>query len=146
MARPYSLDLRRRVVEAIEGGLSSHEAARRFAIGIATAGAWHRLWRRTGEVQPGRQGQPKRSKLDAHEEYILGLIEEEKDISLAEISERLADKRAVSACPATIWYFFDKRGITFKKRRRMRASNSERMWKLPGGRGSKASSISIQRS
>ena len=39
MARAYSLDLRRRVVDAIEGGLSTREAARRFAIGIATAGA-----------------------------------------------------------------------------------------------------------
>ena len=56
MARAYSLDLRRRVVEAIDGGLSSREAARRFAIGIATAGSWHRLWRKTGDVRPGRQG------------------------------------------------------------------------------------------
>ena len=127
MARAYSLDLRRRVVNSIESGLSSHEAARRFAIGIATAGAWHRLWRRTGDVRPGRQGQPKRSKLDAHEEYILGLIEKKKDISLAEIAERLADKRDISVCPATIWYFFDKRGITFKKRQRMRANSSAQM-------------------
>jgi hypothetical protein len=36
-------------------------------------------------------------------------------------------ERGVSACPATIWYFFDKRGITLKKRLRMRASNSARM-------------------
>ena len=127
MARAYSLDLRQRVVVAIEEGLSSHEAARRFAIGIATAGAWHRLWRRTGDVQPGRQGQPKRSKLDAHEAFVLDLIEREKDISLGEIAERLAEERGISACPATIWYFFDKRGITFKKRRRMRASRAATM-------------------
>jgi transposase len=127
MARAYSLDLRQRVVEAIEEGLSSHEAARRFAIGIATAGAWHRLWRRTGDVQPGRQGQPKRSKLDAHEAFVLDLIERDKDISLGEIAERLAEERGISACPATIWYFFDKRGITFKKRRRMQASRAAPM-------------------
>jgi transposase-like protein len=70
------MDLRRRVVEAIEGGLSTREAARRFAIGIATAGAWHRLWRRTGNVEPGRQGQPRISKLDAHEAFILNLVEQ----------------------------------------------------------------------
>jgi transposase len=127
MARAYSLDLRQRVVEAIEDGVSSREAARRFAIGIATAGAWHRLWRRTGDVQPGRQGKPKGSKLDAHEKFVLGLMENKKDISLEEIAERLAEERDVSACPATIWYFFDKRGITFKKRRRTRASNNARM-------------------
>ena len=127
MARALSMDLRRRVVAAIDGGLLTREAARRFAIGIATAGDWHRLWRRTGDVQPGRQGQPKRSKLDPHEAFILGLVEETRDIALAEIAERLAAARGVSACPATIWYFFDKRGITYKKRQRTPASNSARM-------------------
>ncbi|RJT21310.1 hypothetical protein D3227_39770 [Mesorhizobium waimense] len=38
MARAYSLDLRTRVIEAIEAGLSTREAARRFAIGISTSG------------------------------------------------------------------------------------------------------------
>ena len=127
MARAYSMDLRRRVVDAIEGGLSTREAARRFAIGIATAGAWHRLWRRTGDVRPGRQGQPKNSKLDPHEAFIVNLIEEIRDIALVEIAERLADQRGVSACPATIWYFLDKRGITYKKRRRTPVSSSARM-------------------
>jgi len=32
-----------------------------------------------------------------------------------EIAERLAAESRVSACPATVWRFFDKRGITFKK-------------------------------
>jgi len=127
MARALSLDLRRRVVEAIESGLSTREAARRFSIGIATAGDWHRLWRRTGDVKPGRQGQPPNSKLDAHEDFILGLIAMTKDIALAEIAELLAEERRVSACPATIWYFLDKRGFTYKKRQHMRASRAARM-------------------
>lgn len=126
MARAYGMDLRRRVVEAIAEGLSSRQAAQRFAVGIATAGAWHRLWRRTGDVQPGRQGKPKGSKLDAHEAFVLELVEGRKDISLEEIAERLAKERRISACPATIWYFFDKRGITFKKRQGMRASSNAR--------------------
>ena len=125
MARAYSLDLRQRVVDAVEGGLSTREAARRFAIGIATAGGWHRLWRRTGHVRPGRQGQPEGSKLDRHEDFILSLVEETKDISLAEIAERLAE-RGLTTCPATIWYFFDKRGITHKKRRHTPASSNAR--------------------
>ena len=62
---------------------------------------------------------------DAHAAFILALVRERPDISLAEIAERLAEKQAVSACPATIWYFFDRRGISFKKnraRRRARAA------------------------
>lgn len=127
MGRAFRMDLRRRVVAAIDGGLSTRAAARRFAIGIATAGAWHRLWRRTGDVRPGRQGQPKRSKLDPHEAFILSLVEETRDIALAEIAERLAEARGVSVCPATVWYFLDKRGITYKKRQRMPVSSSARM-------------------
>jgi transposase len=127
MARAYSLDLRWRVVDAMAGGLSTREAARRFAIGIATAGAWHRLWRRTGDVRPSRQGQPEGSKLDPHEDFILGLVEAVKDISLAEIAARLAAERGLTTCPATIWYFFDKRGITHKKRRHTPANSSARM-------------------
>ena len=43
MGKPYSMDLRERVVAAIEGGESTHRTATRFSIGIATAGAWARL-------------------------------------------------------------------------------------------------------
>jgi transposase len=87
--------------------------------------AWHRRYRETGEIGARKQGQPGGSKLDAHEAFILALVRERPDISLAEIAERLAKKRAVSACPATIWYFLDRRGISFKKncaRRRARAA------------------------
>jgi transposase len=101
-------------VAAIDGDLSTRQAARRFAIGIATAGSWHRLWRRTGDVRPSRQGKPSRSKLDAHEGFILRLIEQRRDIALAEIAAHLAETRGVSACPATIWYFLEKRGLTYK--------------------------------
>ena len=52
----------------------------------------------------------------AHEAFILDLVGETPDIALHEIAERLAAERRVSACPATVWHFFNKRGITFKKR------------------------------
>ena len=125
MARSYSEDLRARVIAAVRGGLSTRQAAARFGIGISTAGAWLRRYRATGETAARKQGQPGGSKLDAHEEFILGLIDARADISLAEIAERLAERRQVSACAATIWYFFERQGISFKKnrvRRRARAA------------------------
>lgn len=82
MGRALSEDLRKRVIGAIEDGLSTRAAARRFAVGIATAGAWYRRYRRTGSVHPCKQGQPSRSKLDAHEAFILTLVAEQKDITL----------------------------------------------------------------
>lgn len=127
MARAFSEDLRQRVVKAIDGGLSTREAARQFDIGISTAGSWHRLWRRSGDVRAGRQGQPVGSKLDSHEAFILDLVEERKDIALVEIVERLAKERGVKACPSTIWYFFDARAMTYKKRQRTPANRAARM-------------------
>jgi transposase len=142
MARAYGVDLRARVVESIEGGLSHRQAAARFEVGIATAGAWHRAWRRTGAMRPGRQGNPGRSKLDAHEGFILGLIEERKDIALHEMAERLDAEHGLRVHPSTIWYFLDRRAITFKKRPRTPPSRSGRTSQRRARPGSRASSAS----
>ena len=124
MGRPYSLDLRERVVAAVEGGMSTHQAAARFSIGIATAGAWARLKRSTGSVSPARQGKPKGSVLDAHADFIFGLIETAPDITLEEIAERLARERDVRVVSTAVWKFLDRRGMTHKKRPLTRANRS----------------------
>ncbi len=144
MARALGIDLRQRVVEAIEDGLSTREVGRRFSIEIATAGAWHWLWRASGDVRPRRQGHPGGSKVDPHEAFILALIEETKDITLKEITERLAAECGVSACPSTLWHFLDRRGITFKKRPRTPQSRTGRMSSRTAGPGSRASSTSTR--
>ncbi len=55
MARPFSNDLRERVVDAVTGeGLSCRAAAKRFGIGISTAIDWVRRFRETGSAAPGQ--------------------------------------------------------------------------------------------
>jgi len=120
--RAYGLDLRQRVVAAIECGMSTRAAARQFSVSVAAAGAWARRKRATGSVAPGKQGHPGGSKLDAYERFILDLIEAEKDITLVEMAERLVAEHGVRVVPATLWYFLDRHGITFKKRQRTRVS------------------------
>jgi transposase len=127
MTRSLSADLRGRVITAISEGLSTRQAARRFRIGISTAGSWSRRYRATGETVACKQGQPSRSRLDPHEAFILALIDKMPDITLAEIAEQLAREHGVLVVPSTVWMYLDKRGITFKKRRRMRASSKGRM-------------------
>ena len=133
MARAYGLDLRRRVVEAIDGGFSARAAAARFSVAPSTAITWHRRWREAGSLDPGRQGKPSCSKLDEHEAFILGLVEDSRDITLHEVAAKLAAERGVRTCPATVWYFFSRRGLTHKKRRAMHRSSSART-SSPGGR------------
>ena len=124
MTLAYSRDLRERAVAFVERGGSLREAAAHFSIGVSTIGAWARLKRATGDVAPGKQGNPSGSKLDKYEGYILGLIQENKDITLVEMAERLALDRGVRVVPATLWYFLDKRGITYKKRLHMHANRN----------------------
>ena len=115
MSHGFSTDLRWRVLKSILEGLSTRKAAKRFGVGISTAGEWYRRYRDHGEVAARKQGQPGGSKLDAHEAFILDLVGETPDIALHEIAERLAAERRVSACPATVWHFFNKRASRLKK-------------------------------
>jgi transposase len=124
MSGSYSTDLRVRVIEAISDGMSTRKAAKRFGIGGSTAGTWMRRYCKTGEISARKQGQPGGSKLDVHEAFILGLVADRADISLAEIAEALATEHDLSACPATVWYFFDRRGISFKKNRACRRTGA----------------------
>ena len=127
MGKPYSMDLRERVVAAIEGGESTHQAAARFAIGIATAGAWARLKRSTGDVRPAKQGKPKGAVLDAHADFILDVLAEAPDTTLDEMVERLREERGVTVVRTAVWKLLDRHGRTHKKRLPMPASKSALM-------------------
>lgn len=122
MARAYSQDLRDRVIEAALAGVSARGAAERFGIGEATAILWVRRARQTGEREARKQGQPRRSKLDAHRDYLLATIDATPDLTISELLERLLNERGMKASRALLWTFLDRCGLTFKKRPRMRAS------------------------
>ena len=122
MARAYSQDLRDRVIDTALSGVPARQAAARFGVGIATAIVWVRRARESGERTARRQGQPRRSKLDPHRDFLLGLIETTSDITIVEMQERLATERGVTASVGTIWTFLDRCDMTVKKRPPMRRS------------------------
>ena len=124
MARAYSQDLRDRVIGAALSGTPARKAAARFGIGVATAIVWVRRARETGERTARRQGQPRRSKLDPHREFLLGLIAGTPDMTLVEMQERLRDEQGVSASIGTIWTFLDRCDLTVKKSLRMQRSRT----------------------
>src|SRR3712207_4783010 len=117
MARAYSQDLRDRVLKAVADGLSARQAAARYQVGIATAIVWVRRARITGETAARRQGPPRGSKLDAHAQFLLGLVAATPHLTLAELQARLREERGASASIGTLWRFFAVRGITYKKNR-----------------------------
>jgi transposase len=81
MSKAYSEDLRQRIVEAVEGGMSRRQAAARYKVGVSSAIRYVQRWRATGSVKQDRMGQPGGSKLDPHQDWILKLIEDEPGAS-----------------------------------------------------------------
>lgn len=105
MARAYSADLRERVIRASQDeGLSARAAARHFGVGVTTAVIWIRRFKQQGEGLPRRQGARPGSGLEPHRLFIFSLIEERKDITLAEIAEQPRSERDVRAGVSTVWY------------------------------------------
>jgi len=116
MAKALSLDLRRRVADAIEHGLSCRQAAERFGVSASSAIRWlDRLKRQGGDRKSGR--------IEAEADFLLGAVAETPDITLVELREKL-QARGVSVGVGTLWRFFDRRRITFKKSRRMPPSSN----------------------
>lgn len=118
MPRALSTDLRHRVLAAMRDGLNTHQVAERYGIAIATAVRW-RSQHRAGRSDPLAMGGDRRSgRIEAEAEFLLGLVEEQDDMTLAEMQQRLADERDLRVGIGTLWRFFDRRGVTWKKRPR----------------------------
>jgi transposase len=124
MTRPLSNDLRRRVVSAVDDGMSRRAAAERFGVAVSSAIKWVQAWRQTGSYHPRPQGGDNRSRrIEAHGKEILALVEATPDMTLAEISGHLEAAHGLRVSQSTVWRFFKRRGITFKKNRtRQRAA------------------------
>lgn len=132
MPKPYSEDLRGRVIEAIEAGCSRRSAAERFAISASSAIKWMQRWRGTGSVGAKPSG-GSRSPLDAHGDLLLGLIWAQPDLTLEEVRAALGES-GILASRTAIWRFYDRHGISFKKNRARRGAGSP-------GRGSGAGEL-----
>lgn len=114
MARALSDDLRVRVVKASTDGLSARQAAARFGVGISTAIRWIAR-ARTGELAARAQGRRRGSSLDAHEAFIVALIEERRDITLHETAARLLSERSVTIRRSALSAWLRGRGDVQKK-------------------------------
>jgi len=127
MSKALSVDLRRRVVDAVEAGSSCRAAAGRFGVGVSSAIRWVSRVRAGGGLEPGKRGGNVRShRIDGHRDLILGWIKEEPDMTLAEIADRLDAAVGYRPLPSSVCRFFQRHGVTRKKRRRTRQSRIDR--------------------
>ena len=124
MAKGYSKDLRVRAISIVEAGESAREAARLLDLGAATAIRWIERWTRTGSLEAMPGTGHSRSPLKTHEQWLLDLVAAEPDLTLKEIGARLGSEKKLKAGTTSIWRFYDRHGITFKKNSARRRAGS----------------------
>ena len=115
MAKPYSEDLRRRVVGAIESGTTIPEAAEQCGVSISSVVRFLKLHRETGSVDPAKFGGYKDFTLAAHEDLVRQLVAEQPDITLAELEDRLKKKK-ITVGKSSISRFLHHLKLPFKKK------------------------------
>jgi transposase len=115
MAEPPSIDLRKRVIEAIKGGMSRRRPATHFQFGVSSAIRFSAQSEASADLRPKPMGGDRRSgAIEAQAETILSLLAEKPDRTLAEFQAGLAEK-GFRFSVSTIWRFFARQGITLKK-------------------------------
>jgi transposase len=113
MPKPYSVDLRARVIEDVETGASRREAAERYGISPSVVVIWVQRFEETGSVAAKPSGGSS-SPLEQHAEFLLGLIADQPDLTLDEIVAAMR-KRRIAGSRSAVWRFFARRNISFKK-------------------------------
>jgi transposase len=125
MPKPYSRDLRSRVIDAVEkGAMSRRAAARRYEISESVAIKWLERVERDGSRAPVGHGGHRASKLMPHREFLEAVRAEKSDITLQALCDRLLSERGVKADTSMMSRFFRRIGVTFKN-----------VWPAPFARG-----------
>jgi transposase len=113
MPKPYSIDLRGRVIEDVESGASRREAAERYGLSPSVVVIWMQRFEETGSVAAKASG-GSISPLEKHADFLLALIAEQPDLTLDEIVAAMR-RRRIAGSRSAVWRFFARRNISFKK-------------------------------
>lgn len=90
MARPYSIDLRERVVSAVASGETCRAVAARFGVAVSSVVKWSQRHRATGSVAPGKMGGHRKWVLEPHRDFIAEEIRRTPHLTLHGLKDLLA--------------------------------------------------------
>ena len=114
MPKPCSLELRERVVNAVESGASRREAAEWFEMSPSSAIKWMQRWHETGSIAAKPSG-GSISPLEMRADFLLALIAERPDLTLDEIVVAMR-KRRIAGSRSAVWRLFQRHNISVKKK------------------------------
>lgn len=115
MGKPYSQDLRERVIAAVDGGARVYGAAPLFQVSVSYI--YKALIRRrlTGETTARASGGGPKPKLAAHDDALRARIAAEPDITLAELRAWLLAERGIKVSTGCLWNRLQFLGLPLKK-------------------------------
>jgi transposase len=125
MARPYSQNLRDRVVSAVAGGRTCRATAALFGVSVASVVKWSQRWRASGSAAAKPMGGWRPLLLQREREWLLARIAEKPDLTLRAVMAELAE-RGTPASYGAVWRFFRREGISFKKNSARQRAGSRR--------------------
>jgi transposase len=126
MARPYSLDLRERVVAAVLAGESCRDVAFTYKVSVASVVKWSQRYRSTGSAAAKRMGGNRPRLLAGERTWLLARLAAAPDLTLRALVMEL-HARGVRASYGSVWRILRDAGISFKKNAiRHRAGSSRR--------------------
>lgn len=131
MARPYSQDLRERVVAAVKRGGSRNAVAKAFGLSVSCVVKWLQRVEASGSVAAKPMGGKRPYALAGERVFVLRRMEEKPDLTISALTAELAE-RGVTVSRFAVWHFLDHEGLTFKKKpARVRARQAGR--RAPAG-------------
>lgn len=126
MARPYSLDLRERVVAAVLAGASCREVASTFRVSVASVAKWSQRQRATGSAAAKPMGRQQPRSLASERDWVLARLAAVPDLTLRALVVELGERGVVTSY-GSVWRIVHDADISFKKNSvRHRARSSRR--------------------
>lgn len=115
---PYSLDLRKKIVEAYENREGSQrELAKRFHVSLAFVQRLLNRYQNERTIAPRARVNGFPLKLAAHEVEVRKIVTENADDTLAELTEKLIKRLGFEFSPSTLHYYLKRLRLTRKKKR-----------------------------
>ena len=113
--KPYSKDLRVKVLAAVDRGMPRKEVARVFGVSEPTIRRYLRLRRETGDVEPKPVPGPPAPKREALEERLPAQVRLNPDLTLQEHCELFEETSGMEVSSATMSRAFERLGLPLKK-------------------------------
>ena len=131
MARPYSLDLRERVVAAVTAGESCRKVAETYRVSVASVVKWSQRFRSTGSAAAKRMGGTLPRSLAGERDWLVARLAATPDLTLRALVVELGERGVVTSY-GSVWRIVHDADISFKKHSVRQRAGSGRRGKASG--------------